>query len=225
MLSESQFAVSAVDRYADRVQPDRDRRAGAPRRRLYRLAPALPVSRSAADGRLRQDGDDPRPRQGERAELHGEAHGLSRLCRGRAAAEHRGDRGSRTSRRATARSGARCRPTCTRRWAASAPSPTARSATFRRSPKAFRCWPARSRRRTPMCTWPISAFRSPSTAWTVKSGDLIHADRHGAVIVPVDKIDAMKAALDGLTKQEARIIAAARAPGASVESIKAAFRG
>jgi regulator of RNase E activity RraA len=58
----------------------------------------------------------------------------------------------------------------------------------------------------------------------VKSGDLVHADRHGAVIVPVDKIDAMQTALDGLAKQEARIIAAARAPGATVETIKAAFR-
>ena len=57
------------------------------------------------------------------------------------------------------------------------------------------------------------------------SGDLIHSDRHGAVIVPVDKIDAMKTAADGLAKQEARIIAAARAPGATVESIKAAFKG
>jgi regulator of RNase E activity RraA len=58
-----------------------------------------------------------------------------------------------------------------------------------------------------------------------KSGDLIHADRHGAVIVPVEKIDAMQAALDGLIKQEARIISAARAPGATVEAIKAAIRG
>jgi regulator of RNase E activity RraA len=57
-----------------------------------------------------------------------------------------------------------------------------------------------------------------------KSGDLIHADRHGAVIVPVDKIDAMKDALDGLMKQEARIIAAAKS-GQGVEAIKAAFRG
>jgi|ERR1700728_835266 len=58
-----------------------------------------------------------------------------------------------------------------------------------------------------------------------KSGDLIHADRHGAVIVPVEKVDAMPAALDGLMKHEARIIAAARAPGATAETIKAAFRG
>jgi regulator of RNase E activity RraA len=56
------------------------------------------------------------------------------------------------------------------------------------------------------------------------SGDLIHADRHGAVIVPVDKIDAMRQALDGLMKQEARIIAAAKS-GHGVEAIKAAFRG
>ncbi|MCZ7658708.1 MAG: RraA family protein [Xanthobacteraceae bacterium] len=59
----------------------------------------------------------------------------------------------------------------------------------------------------------------------VASGDLIHADQHGAVVVPVDEIDAMKAALDGLMKREARIIEAARAPGATVESIKAAITG
>jgi regulator of RNase E activity RraA len=58
-----------------------------------------------------------------------------------------------------------------------------------------------------------------------KSGDLIHADRHGAVIVPPDKVDAMQAALDGLAKQEARIIAAARAPGATVAAIKTAIAG
>src|SRR6516162_7199983 len=60
---------------------------------------------------------------------------------------------------------------------------------------------------------------------TARSGDLIHADRHGAIVVPIDKIDAMQASLDGLAKQEARIITAARTPGATVESIKAAFRG
>jgi len=58
----------------------------------------------------------------------------------------------------------------------------------------------------------------------VMSGDLIHADRHGAVVVPPDKIDAMQTALDGLMRQEARIIAAAKS-GKGVEAIKAAFRG
>jgi regulator of RNase E activity RraA len=59
----------------------------------------------------------------------------------------------------------------------------------------------------------------------VQSGNLIHADRHGAVVVPVENIDAMAAALDGLMKREAKIIAAARAPGASVGTIKAAMKG
>ena len=59
----------------------------------------------------------------------------------------------------------------------------------------------------------------------VQSGDALHADRHGAVVVPIGQIDAMAAALDGLIKREAKIIAAARAPGVTVESIKAAMKG
>ena len=59
----------------------------------------------------------------------------------------------------------------------------------------------------------------------VKNGDLVHADRHGAVVVPVDKISAMRGALDLLATNEARIIAAARAPGATVETIKVAING
>jgi regulator of RNase E activity RraA len=57
------------------------------------------------------------------------------------------------------------------------------------------------------------------------SGDLIHADRHGAVVVPADKIAQMKTALDGLLTREARIIQAARAPGATADKIKAAMKG
>jgi regulator of RNase E activity RraA len=58
----------------------------------------------------------------------------------------------------------------------------------------------------------------------VRSGDLIHADRHGAIVVPMDKIDAMKSANEALSAREARIIAAARS-GGGVEIIKAAMRG
>ena len=57
-----------------------------------------------------------------------------------------------------------------------------------------------------------------------RSGDLIHADRHGAVVVPIDKIDAMKAANEGLSAREAKIIAAAKA-GGGVAAIKAAMKG
>ena len=59
----------------------------------------------------------------------------------------------------------------------------------------------------------------------VASGDLLHADQHGAVVVPVETVAAMRPALDKLTQQEARIIQAARDPGATVASIKAALRG
>jgi regulator of RNase E activity RraA len=59
----------------------------------------------------------------------------------------------------------------------------------------------------------------------VKHADLIHADRHGAVVVPMDKLAAMRGALDSLTKSEARIIQAACAPNVTVETIKAAIRG
>jgi len=58
----------------------------------------------------------------------------------------------------------------------------------------------------------------------VQSGDLIHADRHGAIVVPLNTIDGMKAAADKLAATEARIIAAAKS-GKGVEAIKAAFRG
>ncbi len=73
----------------------------------------------------------------------------------------------------------------------------------------------------------VVAFGVPVTihGMTANSGDPIHADRHGAVVVPVEKIDAMQAALDGLIKREARIIAAAHQPGVTVEAIKAAIRG
>jgi len=60
---------------------------------------------------------------------------------------------------------------------------------------------------------------------TVKSGDLIHADCHGAVVVPKDKIADMIPALDDLQRRETAIINAARAPDMTVEKIKAAIRG
>jgi regulator of RNase E activity RraA len=58
----------------------------------------------------------------------------------------------------------------------------------------------------------------------VKSGDLIHADRHGAVVVPLNTIDAMKTAAEKLAATEARIIAAAKS-GNGLEAIKAAMKG
>jgi regulator of RNase E activity RraA len=58
----------------------------------------------------------------------------------------------------------------------------------------------------------------------VKSGDLIHADRHGAVVVPLDAIGGMKAAAEQLNAKEAKIIEAARS-GRGLDAIKAAMKG
>jgi regulator of RNase E activity RraA len=72
----------------------------------------------------------------------------------------------------------------------------------------------------------VAEFGMPVTihGMVVKSGDLIHADRHGAIVVPVDTIDGMKDAADKLAATEAKIIAVAKS-GKGVEAIKAAMQG
>jgi regulator of RNase E activity RraA len=72
----------------------------------------------------------------------------------------------------------------------------------------------------------VEDFGIPVTVHGMKvnSGDLIHADQHGAVVVPLDVIDKMKPALDDLNAREARIIKAAKEVG-TVEAIKAAIKG
>ena len=72
----------------------------------------------------------------------------------------------------------------------------------------------------------VEDFGIPVTVHGMKvnSGDLIHADQHGAVVVPLEIIPKMKAALDELTAREARIIKAAKEVG-TVEAIKAAMKG
>ncbi len=59
----------------------------------------------------------------------------------------------------------------------------------------------------------------------VQSGDLIHADQHGAVVVPADKVEEMMKAIDDLTEREGKILVAATDAEVTVEKIKAAMRG
>ena len=59
---------------------------------------------------------------------------------------------------------------------------------------------------------------------TVHSDDLIHADQHGAIVVPLNILDKLPAALDEINAKEAKIIKAAKEVG-TVEAIKAAIRG
>ena len=58
---------------------------------------------------------------------------------------------------------------------------------------------------------------------TVSHGDLIHADRHGAVVIPLDLLDRIPAAIELLTRREAAILKVARLPGFDAEKLKAAM--
>ena len=57
----------------------------------------------------------------------------------------------------------------------------------------------------------------------VKPDDIVHADRHGAVVVPVDCVKRLPEAIDLLTRREAVILAAARTPGFNVGILKKAM--
>jgi regulator of RNase E activity RraA len=57
----------------------------------------------------------------------------------------------------------------------------------------------------------------------VKPNDLVHADRHGAVVIPAALIEQMPAAIDIVIRKEQPILKAARAPGFTVEKLRAAW--
>jgi regulator of RNase E activity RraA len=57
----------------------------------------------------------------------------------------------------------------------------------------------------------------------VKPDDLIHADRHGAVVIPAEHIERMAWAIDVVLRKEVPILTAARAPGFTIEKLRAAW--
>ena len=57
----------------------------------------------------------------------------------------------------------------------------------------------------------------------VRTGDLIHADRHGAVVIPHELARGIAAAADLVSRREAVVLAATKAPGANLETIKQAM--
>lgn len=65
---------------------------------------------------------------------------------------------------------------------------------------------------------PVSVF-----GMQVKPNDLIHADRHGGVVIPAEFIDSMPAAIDVTLRKEVPILTAARAPGFNIEKLRAAW--
>lgn len=59
----------------------------------------------------------------------------------------------------------------------------------------------------------------------VQHGDVIHADRHGAVVVPPEAVKALPAAVDLLTRREAVILECARGPDFDIARLRAAMAG
>lgn len=57
----------------------------------------------------------------------------------------------------------------------------------------------------------------------VSSGDLIHADRHGAVVIPFDVADRLPAAIDLVMRREKVILDACRKPGFDAEALRRAM--
>jgi regulator of RNase E activity RraA len=57
----------------------------------------------------------------------------------------------------------------------------------------------------------------------VSSDDIVHADRHGAVVVPREAIAKIPAAVELLTKREKVLIDACKSPGFGIETLRQAF--
>ena len=84
----------------------------------------------------------------------------------------------------------------------------------------------------------FAAALSPSHAWvqvvdfgglvdvlgmTVADGDIVHADRHGAVTIARDLLEKLPAAIDLMARREKVILDAARKPGFGVAALREAF--
>ena len=58
----------------------------------------------------------------------------------------------------------------------------------------------------------------------VSANDIIHADRHGAVVVPPEAVAKIPEAVDLLTRREKVLIEASKQPGFSIERLRQAYR-
>ena len=57
----------------------------------------------------------------------------------------------------------------------------------------------------------------------ISPGDLVHADRHGAAVIPAHLIAKMPAAIDRVARRERPILAAARRPGFDIAALAAVW--
>ena len=58
----------------------------------------------------------------------------------------------------------------------------------------------------------------------VKPGELVHADRHGALVIPEEVIGSLSQSIATLQASEALILDPARAPGFDIEALELAWR-
>ena len=71
----------------------------------------------------------------------------------------------------------------------------------------------------------VEAFGEPVEIFgmTVRPNDLLHADRHGAVVIPLEAVDRLPAAIELLTRREAVILKAARNSDFDLAKLRAAM--
>ncbi len=70
------------------------------------------------------------------------------------------------------------------------------------------------------------AFGAPVNVhgMAVATDDVVHADRHGAVVIPADSVKKIPGVIDLLTRKEAVILAMARGEGFNAAMLREAFR-
>jgi regulator of RNase E activity RraA len=70
----------------------------------------------------------------------------------------------------------------------------------------------------------IVDFGSPVTIFgmRVEHDDIIHADQHGAVVIPADAVKALPAAVELLQRKEAVVLEVARGAGFNIDKLRKA---
>ena len=71
----------------------------------------------------------------------------------------------------------------------------------------------------------VTAIDLPVTVFglTVRPGDLVHADRHGAAVIPPDVINRLKEAIGKMQETEQLVLGPAREPGFDFDKFEAAW--
>jgi regulator of RNase E activity RraA len=84
----------------------------------------------------------------------------------------------------------------------------------------------------------LAASLSPSHAWVqvidfgrqvdvsglvVSDGEVVHADRHGAIAIPRDLLDKLPAAIDLMARREKVLLDASRKAGFTMATLRQAF--